>query len=102
MVTGVELYMAWAHTLLTILNSVYLVVLFKGGVQSEYHIITLTIFFIPTTTTTTTRCLAHRLNLDIDDPQLVCRCHELSRAFIQSLTIKELWNDYGIVDGILV
>ena len=52
--------------------------------------------------TTTTRCLAHRLNLDSDDPQLVCRCHELSRAFIQSLTTKELWNDYGIVDGILV
>ena len=50
----------------------------------------------------TPRCLAHRLNLDSDDPQLVCRCHELSRAFIQSLTIKELWNDYGIVDGILV
>ena len=51
---------------------------------------------------TTTRCLAHRLNLDSNDPQLVCRCHELSRAFIQSLTIKKLWNDYGIVDGILV
>ena len=51
---------------------------------------------------TTTRCLAHRLNLDSNDPQLVYHCHELSRAFIQSLTIKELWNDYGIVDGILV
>ncbi|KAL4069959.1 hypothetical protein V8B97DRAFT_1918017 [Scleroderma yunnanense] len=42
-----------------------------------------------------------RLNLDSDGPQSICCCHELSRAFIQSLTIKELWNDYGIVDGIL-
>lgn len=60
-------------------------VLFKGGAQSECQItstmcIVISILF--------TRCLAHKLNLDSDDPQLVCHCHELSRAFIQSLTIK--------------
>ncbi|KAL4080767.1 hypothetical protein J3A83DRAFT_4355734 [Scleroderma citrinum] len=47
------------------------------------------------------QCLLSCIVQGCDGPQSICCCHELSRAFIQSLTIKELWNDYGIVDGIL-
>lgn len=46
------------------------------------------------------RCLAKREDLDGSPP--IPRNHEHTKLVMQSLTSREMWKKYGIVDNILV
>ena len=48
----------------------------------------------------TDRCDAHWS--DLDNNIGGCRAHVLTEALLDALGMKTLWNDYGIVDGIMV
>ena len=67
--------------------------LFRVGVQSVYYSIFLLSVLIGV------RCTADADNLDAPAGQ---RSHEHTDTLLEALTLKELWDEYGIVGDLLV
>ena len=85
--------MDWDHILLIIPNKLFLPVLSRVGVQSVYYSIFLLFVLI------SVRCTANADNLDAPAGQ---QSHEQTDTLLEALTLKELWDKYGIVGDLLV
>lgn len=82
--------MGWDHILLIILNKLFLPVLSRVGVQSVFFSISWLSVLIGV------RCIANVADLDAPAGQ---RSHD---TLLDALTLKELWDKYGIVGDLLV
>ena len=87
--------MDWDHILQTILNKPFLHVLSRVGVQSAFFLS----FFIILSVLIGFRYTTHADNLDTPAGQ---QLHEHTDTLLEAFTLKELWDEYGIVGDLLV
>ena len=96
MVITIAPFMGWALTLQIILSRCFWHVLFRIGVHGKDI---LTIRFNYLIFMNHDRCDAHWNKLDEGGGR---RSHELTEALFKALGTKALWDDYGIIDGVMV